>query len=185
MIDRKKFFDGVRAHPFNGNLTQGQVDGLNSIVDEWEHRKYTDLRQLAYILATTKWETANTMQPIAEYGLGRGHPYGVALNGHAYYGRGYVQLTWAANYSAMGKILGIDLVGKPELALDPKVAADVMFEGMMRGTFTGKKLSDCFNDKVTDWVNARKIINGLDHAYDIAAIAKAFYADLTLASSPA
>jgi hypothetical protein len=46
-----------------------------------------------------------------------------------------------------------------------------MFEGMERGSFTGKKLADYFNDKNTDPVGARKIINGTDRAGTIAGIA--------------
>ena len=74
------------------------------------------------------------------------------------------------------------LIEKPELALDKKVAAFVMFEGMLRGTFTGKKLSDYFTSKSTDWLNARRIINGTDKAAEIATIAKLFFADLQAAS---
>ena len=76
-MNRKAFFDGVRAKLFLGTLSQYQVDGMNAILDEWERRKLTDLRWLAYMLATVKWETAHTMQPIAEYGRGRGYAYGV------------------------------------------------------------------------------------------------------------
>lgn len=46
----------------------------------------------------------------------------------------------------------------------PDVAAFVMFEGMINGTFIGEKLSDYFNAKTTDWINARRIINGTDKA---------------------
>lgn len=38
-----------------------------------------------------------------------------------YYGRGPIQLTGKANYAAAGKALGIDLVGRPELAATPEV----------------------------------------------------------------
>ena len=78
MIDRDKFFGRVRVMPFGGALHQGQVDGCNAILDAWEARPaFTDLRWLAYMLATAKWETAHTMQPIEEIGKGRGRPYGV------------------------------------------------------------------------------------------------------------
>lgn len=193
-IDRKKFFDGVRAHPFNGNLTQGQVDGINSILDEWEKRGLTDMRWLAYILATTKWETASTMQPIAEYGHGRGRAYGSPTGPwhQAYYGRGDVQLTWEANYAHATKrlrelgVIGadIDLEKTPDLAMRPDIAAAIMFYGMIEGWFTGKKLSDYLNDeRPTDFVSSRRIINGLDRANDIAAFAKQFLSALTVATA--
>lgn len=178
MIDRKKFFDGVRHGPFNGKLTKGQVDGMNAIIDEYERRKWTELRWLAYMLATTKWETDHTMQPISE---GGGPKYLKSKKYYPWIGRGYVQLTWKKNYQTMSELLGINLIKDPELALDPKVAAQVMFEGMLRGTFTGKALRHYFNEAKTDWLNARRIINGTDRASEIAAIAKQFYADLVAA----
>lgn len=184
-IDRKAFFNGIRQQPFDGKLTANQVKGTTAILDEWDRRKLTDLRDLAYMLATTKWETAHTMEPITERGS---QSY---LRGKKYWpwiGRGYVQLTWQRNYQAMTDLaraagLPYDLVANPELALDPKVAAFVMFEGMERGTFTGKKLVDYFNATKTDWLNARRIINGTDKAADIASIAKHFFTDLTVASA--
>jgi putative chitinase len=131
--------------PFPGAISQTQVGGCNALLDEAERRGF-DSRWTAYCLATAYHETAHTMLPIAEYGRGRGKAYGEPINGKVYYGRGYVQLTWIKNYETMGKLLKADLVGNPELALDPKIAAQVMFEGMIRGSFTGKRLSDFFND---------------------------------------
>ena len=191
-IDRKVFFNGIRQQPFDGKLSSDQVKGCDAILDEWERRQLTDLRHLSYMLATAKWETAHTMQPITERGS---RSY---LRGKKYWpwiGRGYVQLTWERNYRAMTDLMKaakfypastggarVDLIVKPELALAPDIAAFVMFEGMMRGTFTGKSLSNYFNDKTTDWLNARRIINGTDEAAAIANIAKAFFTDLTVAN---
>jgi hypothetical protein len=183
MIDRKLFFSGIRQQPFAGKLTTGQVQGITAILDEWERRKLSDLRWLAYMLGTTKHETAHTMQPIVEGGSQK------YLRGKKYWpwiGRGYVQLTWQRNYArfqpAVLKLFAVDILDKPEGALQPDVAAYVMFEGMISGAFTGKKLSDYFNDTKTDWVNSRRIINGTDKAMEIAQIAKLFYADLTAAT---
>jgi hypothetical protein len=180
MIDRKKFYDHVRQNPFGGTMTQRQVDGCNFILDQWEQRYPNgDMRWLAYCLATCKWETGHTMQPVEEWGHGAGHPYGVRdpKTGQIYDGRGDVQLTWEQNYEKMGVLLGLDLVNHPELALNPKIAADIMFIGMEQGLFTGVGLSRYFND-MEDPVNARRIINGTDHANDIANIYYAFKAGL-------
>jgi hypothetical protein len=43
-----------------------------------------------------------------------------------YYGRGYIQLTLRENYAAYGAMLNLDLVGNPDLALQPDVAAKVL-----------------------------------------------------------
>lgn len=179
MIDRKAFFDGVRHEPFPGTLSTNQVKGMNFLLDEYERSGWNDLRWLAYGLATTKWETAHTMEPITERGSKR------YLEGKKYWpwiGRGYVQLTWKRNYEAFREevksLFDLDIVDDPNNALVPRVAAFIMFEGMKRGTFTGKGLDDYFNDTKCDWYNARRIINGVDCADKIAGIAKQFYVDL-------
>lgn len=46
-------------------------------------------------------------------------------DGFKYRGRGDIQLTGKAQYEAMGKKLGIDLVNNPELANDPKYSAQI------------------------------------------------------------
>jgi len=179
VINRETFFQKVRVHPFGGTMSQGQVDGCNAILDAWEPST-ADIRWLAYMLATAKWETAHTMKPIEEYGHGAGHPYGEPdpETGQTYYGRGYVQLTWKANYEKLGGILGVDLLHDPALALDPDVASRVMFKGMEEGLFTGVGLPRYFNPSTNDPINARRIINGTDHAAEIANIHNAFLAAL-------
>lgn len=191
---RKTFFDAMRESVFNGALKQTTVDGINAILDEWERRKLTDLRWLAYMLATCHGEVGTDMQPVREgftrtdaaaraYVTRQKYAYAKEINNHVYYGRGLVQLTWEANYRAMGKLLGLDLAANPDLALIPAVAVKIMFEGMIRGTFTGKSLALYFNDHGEDWVSARRIINGTDKAAAFAAVGKQFYAALKLAEA--
>ena len=57
-------------------------------------------------------------------------------------------------------------------------AAQIMCIGMLDGWFTGKKFGDYFTAQKTDWVNARRIINGTDKADTIAGYARAFYSAL-------
>ena len=185
-ITRKKFFDAVREKPFGGSLSPSQVDGMTAILNEWDHRGLRDLRQLAYMLATTIHETARTMQPIGEFGRGKGRKYGVkGKHGQVAYGRGYVQLTWDYNYERADKELGLGgaLTRNYELALRPDIAAQIMFEGMIEGWFTGKKLGTYFTDTKADWKNARRIINGVDKADLIAGYGRAFLDALKAAES--
>ena len=202
MIDRKHFFDSVRASLFKGKISESQVQGMESILLVWETGGYADLRWLAYMLGTTFHETAKridgvftrTMQPVEEDGRGRGRRYGkkVKRSGvpytapeQIYFGRGYVQLTWYENYENMGRLLAVDLLNNPDLALQPVIACKIMFEGMTKGhssfgDFTGVSLENYFNDKKEDWIGARKIINGLDCAELIAGYAKLFYAAIKI-----
>jgi putative chitinase len=192
MAGTKEFYDDIRTL-FDGHMSQSQVDGIESILTAVANAGITDDRKTAYMLATAFHETAKTMQPINEFGKGAGHDYGRKLKmgggpgqripyntpDKLYYGRGYVQLTWYENYDAMGKLLHIDLLNNPELALQPAVAAAIMIKGMTGGFFTGKSLGSYFNVNLTDWINARRIINGLDLAATIAGYAKTFYKGLT------
>lgn len=188
MIDRKAFFDGIRPDLFLGTLTQAQVAGIDAILDEWEARKLKDLRWLAYMLATTYHETNATMQPVREaYWLSEDWRRR-NLRYYPWYGRGYVQLTWEENYRKMGRLLGVDLLGNLDLAMDPHIAAAIMFEGMLMaesgfGDFTGKCLEMYFNDTTDDPVGARRIINGTDKAELIAGYHRGFLVDLKNASS--
>lgn len=159
MIDREHFFDTIRERPFGGSLTQGQVNGMNTLLDTWEKeeafaqcypRDGNDF--IAYALATVFHETAATMQPIEEYGQGEGKSYGEPTGPYdkCYYGRGHVQLTWEENYKKAEeqiKDYGIDapLHHYPELMLKEDVSAMVLFDGMIDGWFTGVGLSDYFN----------------------------------------
>ncbi|WP_322038672.1 glycoside hydrolase family 19 protein [Burkholderia diffusa] len=95
-------------------------------------------------------------------------------DGYTYRGRGYVQVTWKNNYRAIGEQIGVDLVHEPDRMLEPEIAAWATVYGMERGIFTGKKLSDYVNADAQDYVNARRIINGLDQADAIASFAIRF-----------
>ena len=165
-FDRSIYFDKVRHDPFPGKLSQQQVDGQNAILSTWEKQSdLTDLRWLAYMLATAYHETAYTMWPIEEYGKGQGHDYGKTdpETGQAYYGRGLVQLTWRENYARADAKMGWKNEASCEwhayLQLTPDYATPTMFRGMSEGWFTGKKLSQYFNESKNDPVNARVIIN--------------------------
>ena len=176
MIKKASFYQRVRT--YFGKLTNSQVLGFEAIINEFEKQNLSDIRWLAYMLATSWHETAQMMQPIEEYGKGKTRPYGKRLkhSGVAYskllplyYGRGFVQLTWYENYELMGRLLKLDLIKHPELALNLENAVRIMFEGMLKGSssvgdFTGKCLEMYFNDKVNDSLGVRKIINGNDKA---------------------
>jgi putative chitinase len=179
-MSETEFFASIREKPFGGHMTEEQVAGVNAVIDACDKfpKIVKDRRWKAYMLATAKWETAQTMTPIREYGEGHGKAYGTT-----YYGRGYVQLTWEANYAKAEtelRKIGVDvnLVQQPDLALEPAIAAPIMILGMVQGWFTGKRLSDYFGAFIDDWTGARRIINGQDRAKTIASYGLAFNAAL-------
>jgi predicted chitinase len=130
--------------------------------------------QIAYVLATTQWETAQTFKPVREAFWKSEDWRRNNFKYYPYYGRGYVQLTWKSNYQKYSDILGIDLVQNPDLAMEPGVALFILVHGFKTGTFTGRKISDFINADRTDFVNARRCINLLDHANDIARLAEKY-----------
>jgi putative chitinase len=173
-INRKFFFDQVNLRLFDAKLPSKTKEALGQILDYWEanHAKEDD-RWLAYALGTAHHETDRTFGPIREYGRGKGKKY------YPYYGRGLVQLTWDYNYKNMSPVVGIDLVKYPDRALELKNAIPIMFVGMSKGIFTGKNFADYFNKTTENWVQARRIINGLDKANLIATHAKKYYSAIS------
>ena len=140
-----------------------------AIVAECQKQKVTNKAQIAYILATTVHESGagKYMEEIASGSAYEGRrDLGNTQSGDGvrYKGRGYVQITGRNNYTNWGKKLGIDLVGNPELAERPEIAAKILVGGMKGGSFTGKGLDDYINGSKTDFVGARRIVNGTDKA---------------------
>ncbi len=196
MIDRRTFFDRIRHPLFDGALKQGQVDGLNALLDGWERdHAAADRRWLAYALGTAHHETGRALQPIREAG---GEAYLTRMydiagerpalarrmgntepgDGVRYSGRGFVQLTWKNNYAAMEPIVCVDLVRFPDRALEIGPATEILFHGMIAGSFTGAGLADYFHDGKADWRGARRIVNGTDRAALVAGYARAYDAAL-------
>ena len=137
--------------------------------------------QTAYVLATAFWETNRTMQPVEEaYYLGsRAEAYRRRLRYYPWHGRGFVQLTWESNYIRAGAALGVDLISDPDRAMEPAISARVLVIGSRDGWFTGRRLSHYITASGSDYINARRIINGSDCAAQIAAIADDYLHALT------
>jgi len=134
----------------------------------------TLLTQQAYVIATVRWETAGTFKPVREAYWKSESWRKANLRYYPYYGRGYVQVTWKTNYQKYAEVLGIDLVNNPDLALDSYNSLLILVHGFRTGAFTGKKITNYINENKIDYVNARRCINALDKAHEIAAIAREY-----------
>lgn len=175
----KAFYDALR--PAFGPLAQNQVDGIGVLLKASEGMP---LRHRAYVLATAWHETGPASSPLhmtprreiwgptpAQKGYEGRADLGNSIlgDGKRYMGRGFVQLTGRRNYEKAASLTGKDLVGNPDLALDAQIAAAVMVDGMRRGWFTGKRLTDFDN-----YLNMRRVVNGTDKAALIADYAGTF-----------
>lgn len=168
---------------FKGSLPDWQREPLARLVEAGRARDRS-LQEVAYVLATSYHETGR-FRHMEEIGRGEGRDYGESLlvargKRESYHGRGFVQLTWLANYARMSVLLGVDLVTEPDKAKEAATAAEIVWEGMIRGLFTGKSLADYIRPGAVDYVEARRIVNGTDQAEEIAAYASEFEAALAL-----
>lgn len=90
-----------------------------------------------------------------------------------FYGRGWIQLTYKDKYKLASKVIGKDLIRKPDLALVPENAYEILFRGMTDGwievyrtSINGAvarevpiKLSDFISEKEVNFDLARAVIN--------------------------
>lgn len=167
---REPFFSHLRFK--FGTLKQSQVNGINAVLDA---TLTSPLSWRAYKLATTWHETNATMEPVVEaYWIRNAEAWRKKnLRYWPWHGRGYVQLTWEANYrkadqaSAAAKLTQPgDILKNPDLVLLPAVSGLILNAGMDEGWFTGVRCSTVLPAKGTatrkQYMNARTIINGND-----------------------
>lgn len=189
--DPQAFFDAVReSGVLGGALKPDQVKGLEAVLGAAKAASWP-LAFTAYALATAGHETASTMQPVREAFWLSENWRRANLRYYPFYGRGYVQLTWKANYDRADKELGLSgsLSKNLDLAMDPDIAAKIMVKGMQEGWFAGDKSgkrhtlarhlpADGRAAGVDQFTSARRIINGTDKAGKIAGEAIKFQAAL-------
>lgn len=180
-MDRSRFYAALRRRDsgvFGTSLTQAQVDRLEAILARLDAKRI-ELAQAAYILATAYHES-DRFRTMEEYASGAAYEGRTTLgntqpgDGVRFKGRGFVQITGRRNYTDWANRLGVDLVGNPALAARIDHATTILIDGMMLGTFTGRKLPDYVIGTKKDFVNARRVVNGTDRAGLIANHARAF-----------
>lgn len=214
-VDKQFFFATVRESLFKGSLTETQVATMDAIIDSFSgpfdqlayilatsyHEVGSALEPVAENLnysakrITEVWparfKTLASAKPYANNPEALGNrAYGgrlgnAANEGFRYRGRGFSQITGKANYAKFGKLMSIDLVENPDLALKPAVAARILVVGMERGLFTTRDLTDYVKPGGFDYVGARAIINddGKTNGKKIAGYAAKFRAALREATA--
>jgi len=169
-LNRAAFYDHIRSKL--GRLSPLQVQGFETALDALDG---LPLAWQACGLATAWWETNKTMQPVREAYRTSEAWRKKNLRYWPHYGRGLVQLTWLYNYekadeecAKAGLIKAGELVANLDLAMRPDIAAFIMRKGMVEGWFTGKSFSTYLpasgTATRTQYINSRRIINGLDKA---------------------
>lgn len=211
-IEKEKFFQTLSTTSVEVKDKKSR-DGIGYFLDYWNSKpEIKDTRWLAYIMATAYFETRGTFEPIRETFAGsdeeaiakldkayvdkgrKGHYYWyrVPETGRSYFGRGYVQLTWADNYKKIDKLFGISSPHKsyywnPELALEQDHAAKILVTSMIYGIYRRHQCLAAYFDKekgISDWKGARSIINGdvAKNGGRVADIAQAFHRAIVVSS---
>lgn len=211
MIDAnaKALYEQIEKLLFEGDvevqkyiLPDAYQIGLSQKIVDYGYARGLLRNQLAYVLATAKWETQHTFKPIEEnlnyttaarikhvwpkrftsledaqqyvrnpqklankvYNGRMGNEVG-SNDGWTYRGRGLSMITGRDNYAKFG------YANNPDLVLQPDTSVNILVDGMINGTFTGKKLSDYITLSKSSFKEAREIINGTDQASTIAELA--------------
>lgn len=208
------FFDAIRPS-FGKGLSGPQVAGMEALLTAGDG---LPLQHMANILAQVRRETGGYMFPIKEtvmphhkdkapsdkevirrldaaFKAGKLPWVKTPYWRDGMFGRGQLQVTHRRNLQVVGKAIGFDLVGKPELLLDPHISALATIAGMKLGLFTGKKLGDyAFPGAITNAPdhNPRRIVNGKDgsdkevadfHRQFVAALERAGWGKATIKQS--
>jgi predicted chitinase len=189
-MNRNLFLARLGPPLFDRPLTRRQRRGVHGLLDAFVQHGDGRADTLAYGLATVYHETGKLMVPVRE-GFARsdasarakvrrlaarrgpgsgparyGQPAGP--HGHVYYGRGHVQLTWAANYDRCSVDAGVDLLADPDAMLDAEISARLLWRGLLDGRWNpeGHGLRQYLDQG--DVVGARYCVNLTDRAEDLA-----------------
>ena len=193
----------IRCYVFSGHAMLSnaepatKAERIEAIKLECAKQGVIYAEQVAYVLATAEHETNKTFAPIVEAYWVKPESRRLAVLQRMYrkfgdsimpnwWGRGLVQLTHRFNYERYSAILGHDLVNNPDKVLEFGISAFILVHGMKHGIFTGRKLSDYMPGGKGhrsprgqyDYINARRIVNGKDRAYDIAQLARRWELEL-------
>lgn len=200
-MNRAKFFAALRARDsgvFGTSLTQQQVDGIEALLDACTRHGVVGSHHVANVLAQVYRETGGRMAPVREtfassdaqaisrletaWKAGKLKGVKTPYWRDGWYGRGPIQITHRDNYAKFEKRLGVPLTRNRELAMDPKIGADIAVVGMSEGLFRSRKLADYKFPAALDAPpasNPRRIVNGNDGSdKEVARFHCAFHAAL-------
>lgn len=161
------YLDPDKVAALLGSPVENVRQSLPEIVKAIQEAGIKDRNTIIAILATIRTEVGSFL-PIHEYG---GPSYWAQYNGRTdlgnvrpgdgvrYHGRGYIQLTGRHNYRTYGDAVGVDLEAKPNKALNPKVAAQVLI-----AYFKSHGIPQMARQGA--WYSVRRAVNGGDNGWE-------------------
>jgi len=164
-----------KMFPAMKRVTRNINKYLPHVLEALEDAKLTDTEMVLMALATIRAESAG-FEPISEYKSkyntdpGK-HPFnrydhrsdlgnGAYGDGAKYKGRGFIQLTGKANYTEIGRMIGLgdDLMNYPDNGNEPHIASAVLAHFLKRNEGRIRNALKTNNLK-----KARRIVNGGSH----------------------
>lgn len=129
-------------------------------------------------IATVRVEVGKAFAPIPEFATGDAYEGRQDLgntepgDGRRYKGRGLIQITGRANYRTYGQIIGVDLEGNPDLALDLDVSCRVFAAYFARHYIRWlplpAPLMNCVDlARAEEWRGVRVAVNGGENGLDL------------------
>lgn len=173
--------EGAVERALNIQLDAEQANSIRLITLNWaKYDKAADLRNLAYLLATSWGESR--FKSVREIKAAEGTAVWEMQKRYwasGFYGRGLSALTWESSYRRFSPFVGIDLVANPDAIMNPEIGAKILVYSMLTGAYTGVGLPKYINAFKTDYYNARRTINGTFKAQEYANYASAIHTQLT------
>jgi len=148
------------------------------LVEQLSHCGINDRATQMAMIGTVAIESASTFRPVREaFYLGEPEPAESYrrnnLRYYPWYGRGYIQITWQSNYQLYGQKVNelwgsggaIDLIARPDDALDPDVSAAVAALYFRdHTTLQGYSIPEAA--RAGDWEWVRRLVQGGTHGLE-------------------
>ena len=109
----------------------------------------------------SKYNTERGGKPFALYDFRRDIGNCAEGDGAKYKGRGFVQLTGKDNYRRIGAAIGVDLLGNPDAANEPKTAARILAAFLKAQEARIRRVL-----REGDLKTARRLVNGGSHGLE-------------------
>lgn len=178
----------ISSHLYLKKAKEDLDNFLNSLFSD---TTVTNVYWAAYYLATTYHETEFTFRAVIESDKGKGREYAKAIKvkdvygyrgkkdvvyDNVFYGRGYVQITWAESYKYISNKIGLrkdELYINPDKTLETATAYKALTYWMQNNIPTVKGAGRKIQEHITsqgkpNYIAARKIVNGTDKAERVA-----------------
>jgi predicted chitinase len=173
-------------NPYTQAALLANIEKESGFKPKSENLNYTSIERIRTVFTRLKKYSDEELQAkavknpegMAELVYGMNDKIGQSMgnkepgDGWKYRGRGFIQITGKNNYARYGKMIGVDLIGNPDQANDPSIAAKLAAAFVMTGLKGKQDFPDqkSANRAVTQTIGGGGL--GLDKGYGAEILAK-------------